>query len=45
MRFWSRLRWIGTLAFAVVLLITWLGTEPAPPPDAPPLRLAPVFQR
>jgi len=28
MKFWKRLRWISTLLFFALLVVSWLGIEP-----------------
>jgi hypothetical protein len=45
MKFWKRLRWIFSLLFVVLLLISWLGIEPAGhvPRGATGSRNPPVF--
>jgi hypothetical protein len=45
MKFWKRLRWIFSLIFVVLLLLSWLGIEPTghAPPGAVSSRNPPVF--
>ena len=33
MKFWTRLRWISTAAFAALLLWSWWAGDPAPSSD------------
>jgi hypothetical protein len=35
MKFWKRLRWIGSAAFIALLLWSWWAADPATPSDAP----------
>jgi hypothetical protein len=35
MKFWTRLRWISTTAFAALLLWSWWAGDAAPPADRP----------
>jgi hypothetical protein len=48
MTFWKRLRWTATAAFLVLVALSWLGSEKAPPSSlmgGKPLRTAPEFRR
>jgi lipid-A-disaccharide synthase-like uncharacterized protein len=31
MKFWNLLRWIGTVLFVALLLVSWLGSDGADP--------------
>lgn len=47
MKFWKRLRWLATAAFALVLVAAWLWAGPgnsAGGSSAPVPRVPPVFQ-
>jgi hypothetical protein len=45
MKFWKRLRWIGSALFIALLLASWLGTErsSSPSPAGSATRTAPIF--
>lgn len=35
MKFWTRLRWVASAAFAALLLWSWWAADPERPTDAP----------
>lgn len=46
MKFWRRLRWIATAVFLLLLIGTWLGTDPESSHNCGPdcvIRPAPKF--
>jgi len=42
MKFWKRLRWISTLLFFALLVVSWLGIEPGKNPTGPSATQRPV---
>lgn len=34
MKFWTRLRWIATIAFLLLLVASWTGSDPPTSPRA-----------
>ena len=45
MTFWTTLRWAGALAFAVMVLVSWLGTDRSAASGSSSARTAPVIIR
>ena len=46
MKFWKRLRWIASIAFAALLIASWLLADPQPSGSAIPQgRPAPLIVR